>query len=215
MENWPQRQRSRDRTNGERPGRGRGAGDLAGVRGGVQGCRGQADAFPASATIRGGVSGDAGACPVDDAQQRRSSGRRRERVASGAPPYTLCEVAHGAIQCGSGMVAGFLECLTVQPPCVTPGKPLNACARQLYAEKVNGHVDLSAEWAGWKLRGKWLVSPGGHRINPERLRGILFREDGEQRIARARAKAGHQGEVLRLREPLLNRLDIPGTETPG
>lgn len=89
----------------------------------------------------------------------------------------------------------------MQPPCVIPGQPLNACARQLYAEKVTGHVDLSSHWAGWKLRGRWLISPDGHRLNPERLRGILFREDGEARVTKARTKRGHRGEVVELRLP--------------
>lgn len=88
----------------------------------------------------------------------------------------------------------------MQPPCVTPGTALNPCARRLYQEKVLGHVDLSADWAGWKLRGKWLIAPGGHRINTLRLTGILFREDGEKRISAARSKSGHRGVVVGLSE---------------
>lgn len=85
----------------------------------------------------------------------------------------------------------------MQPPCLIPGQIMNDCARNLYAEKVLGHVDLAADWAGWRLRGRWLVSPEGERINPERLRGILFREAGEQRLARAvRSNAIATAQVL-------------------
>lgn len=85
----------------------------------------------------------------------------------------------------------------MQPPCLTPGQIMNDCARNLYAEKVLGHIDLTADWSGWKLRGRWLISPDGDRLNPERLRGILFRESGEKRIARAgRANAIANAQVL-------------------
>ena len=89
----------------------------------------------------------------------------------------------------------------MQPPCLVPDTPMNDCARRLYQEKVLGHVDLAADWAGWKLRGKWLISPDGERINPLRLRGILFREDGEKRVSIAtRRRSGLQGVVVELRE---------------
>lgn len=83
-------------------------------------------------------------------------------------------------------------------PCIMPGQPVNHCARNLYAEKVLGHVDLSADWAGWRLRGRWLISPDGDRINPLRLRGILFREALERRH-KAGLKKGQRGEVVFLR----------------
>lgn len=80
----------------------------------------------------------------------------------------------------------------MQPDCIIPGQPLNKCARQLYAEKVLGHLDLQADWAGWRIRGKWLISPEGDRINATRLRGILFRESMEKRRHKAGIKSGHQ-----------------------
>ena len=82
----------------------------------------------------------------------------------------------------------------MQPPCIKPGASVNPCARRLYAEKVLGHVDLSADWAGWRLRGRWLVSPEGDRVNPQRLRGILFREANEKRRHKAGSKNGLHGE---------------------
>lgn len=87
----------------------------------------------------------------------------------------------------------------MQPPCVVPGSRLNDCAGRLYQEKVLGHVDLAADWAGWRIRGRWLISPEGDRINPLRLRGLLFSEAGQQRVARAKAKSGLQGVVVALR----------------
>jgi hypothetical protein len=77
----------------------------------------------------------------------------------------------------------------MQPPCLERAQPMNDCARRLYQEKVLGHVDLAADWAGWKLRGRWLISPDGDRINTLRLRGMLFREAQEQRITRGRPSA--------------------------
>lgn len=99
----------------------------------------------------------------------------------------------------------------MQPPCVMPKQPLNPCARRLYAEKVIGHVDLAAEWAGWRLRGRWLISPEGDRINPERLRGILFREANEKRRHRAGQKSGLQEAGAKVRQLIAKRK----TPTPG
>ena len=90
----------------------------------------------------------------------------------------------------------------MQPPCIMPKHPVNDCARRLYAEKVLGHVDLAADWAGWRLRGRWLISPEGDRINVQRLRGMLFREANEKRRHKAGMESGLQGagaKVHRLR----------------
>lgn len=95
----------------------------------------------------------------------------------------------------------------MQPPCVMPKQPLNPCARRLYAEKVLGHVDLPADWAGWRLRGRWLISPDGDRINPERLRGILFRESNEKRRHKAGANSGLQGAGAKVRQLQPKRKD--------
>lgn len=67
------------------------------------------------------------------------------------------------------------------PPCLKPGEALNACARAVYAFEVNSTADLSGEWAGWRLRGRVLISPDGDRISPARLRGLLFVEAGRRR----------------------------------
>jgi len=64
---------------------------------------------------------------------------------------------------------------------------------------VDNHVALHGQWAGWRLAGRDLVSPDGDRINPQRLRGLLFRQDAEARVAKARAING-QPLVLPARE---------------
>lgn len=94
----------------------------------------------------------------------------------------------------------------MEPPCIKPREKLNPCAARLYQEKVLGHVDLAADWAGWKLRGKILISPDGDRINPERLRGILFRENGEKRVRKAEAHLRGPAILVEIRRGL------PGVE---
>lgn len=95
----------------------------------------------------------------------------------------------------------------MQPPCIKPRASVNPCARRLYAEKVLGHVDLSADWAGWRLRGRWLISPEGDRINPLRLRGLMFREANEQRRHKAGDKSGLHGAGAKVRQLHPKRID--------
>ena len=45
-----------------------------------------------------------------------------------------------------------------------------------------------ARLLGWKQRGRYLVSPDGQRISPERMRGIMWRMDAEARRDTARAR---------------------------
>jgi hypothetical protein len=73
--------------------------------------------------------------------------------------------------------------MTIRPPCLNPGAPLNDCAAALYAAQVHNHVDLTGPWAGWRLRGRDLVTPDGQRISPQRLAGLLWRDESEQRLA--------------------------------
>lgn len=44
-------------------------------------------------------------------------------------------------------------------------------------------IDFEGEWYGWRLRGRHLVSPDGQRITAERLRGLLWRDASELRLA--------------------------------
>lgn len=84
------------------------------------------------------------------------------------------------------------------PPCIMRNKALNPCARARYAERVLGHLDLPADWAGWRLRGRWLISPEGDRMTPERLRGLMFRECLEQRQRKAARKGQQEAKVVAL-----------------
>lgn len=84
-------------------------------------------------------------------------------------------------------------------PCHTRGKQPNACAAAHYRRIVDNHAALHGPWAGWRLAGRDLVSPDGDRINPQRLRGLLFQQESEARIAKARAKR-MQPRVIPARE---------------
>ena len=53
---------------------------------------------------------------------------------------------------------------------------MNPCARLVWALHAEQHVDLTGKWAGWKLRGRELVSPHGDRITPQRLAALLYME---------------------------------------
>lgn len=53
---------------------------------------------------------------------------------------------------------------------------------------------LSGPFAGWSIRGNYLVSPDGDRMTPERLKGLAWRDHMELRKAgyasRRKAEAG-------------------------
>lgn len=74
-----------------------------------------------------------------------------------------------------------------RPPCWPQGNVQpNTCALAHYARVVNGHNDLAGDWAGWKQRGRYLISPCGDRISPERMKGVLWRIDQETRLTAVR-----------------------------
>lgn len=64
-------------------------------------------------------------------------------------------------------------------------------------------MDLTDEWHGWRIRGRWLIDPDGQRIPLNRLRGLLWRDELELRRAgyesRKRAEAGRIGAAYRPR----------------
>jgi len=74
------------------------------------------------------------------------------------------------------------------PPCSPHGAPANACARSLFDWLVHAVGDLPGPWRGWRLAGRYLVSPDRVRFTPERLRGLAWRQEAEQRLADARAR---------------------------
>lgn len=71
-----------------------------------------------------------------------------------------------------------------------------------YQRVVYGTGPLYGPWQGWRIAGRYLVGPGGIRVTPERLRGLLW---AEARRASLNAKKTRQdpGRVFLLpaREP--------------
>lgn len=62
------------------------------------------------------------------------------------------------------------------------------------------------EWSAWRFKGNELISPDRDRITPERLKGLLWRDAQERRLADIRARnqaktAGHRGQVTVIRMP--------------
>lgn len=55
---------------------------------------------------------------------------------------------------------------------------------------------LTGPFAGWSVRGNYLVSPDGDRMTPERIAGLAWRDQMELRVAgfasRRKAEAGIQ-----------------------
>lgn len=82
---------------------------------------------------------------------------------------------------------------TDRRPCHSVGTDPNPCALAHYRRIVDNHLSLYGPWERWRLAGRDLVSPEGQRISPERLRGLLFREESEARLARLRAKRSQCG----------------------
>ncbi|WP_408953725.1 DUF3653 domain-containing protein [Lysobacter sp. Hz 25] len=69
-----------------------------------------------------------------------------------------------------------------RPPCWPDNSPCpNDCAAALLHREAYNHLDLTGPWAGWRLRGRDLITPDGERFSPERLRGLAWRQDFEQR----------------------------------
>ena len=55
---------------------------------------------------------------------------------------------------------------------------------------------LTGPFAGWSVRGNYLVSPDGDRMTPERIAGLAWRDQMELRVAgfasRRKAEAGQR-----------------------
>lgn len=96
----------------------------------------------------------------------------------------------------------------IRPPCWPNGQTCpNECAAAYYQRIIYNHTSLSGPWAGWKLTGRDLVSPRGVRVSPQRMEGLIWRQEAEQRLQATRArneakKAGLRGMVTVLRMPL-------------
>ena len=60
-------------------------------------------------------------------------------------------------------------------------------------------ADFDQDWLGWRLRGRYLISPDGQRITRERLAGLLFRDELELRragFASRRRAEQNRGQTL-------------------
>ncbi|WP_140908725.1 DUF3653 domain-containing protein [Cognatiluteimonas lumbrici] len=92
--------------------------------------------------------------------------------------------------------------MQTRPPCWPESRPCpNECAHQLYERTVHNLTPLHGRWAGWRLAGRELVAPDGDRITPERLRGLLWRQEHEQRIERAAGRRAAE-QLRRQRQPV-------------
>jgi len=93
-----------------------------------------------------------------------------------------------------------------RPPCWPAGTPCpNACAAQMRDQVTRNHVRLHGPWAGWRLAGRELVSPDGVRMSAERVRGLAWRAEQEERLATIRARNAahrHRGTVTVVRIPV-------------
>ena len=63
------------------------------------------------------------------------------------------------------------------------------------------NYDFEDEWSGWKLRGRQMVSDDGQRMTIERLRGLMWRDKMELRLAgyASRRKAEEARKAYRSR----------------
>ena len=84
--------------------------------------------------------------------------------------------------------------MNARPPCWPDGTTPNACADALYWRTIHNTGPLHGPWQGWRLAGRYLVSPDGERITPERLRGLLWRQDAEARRDSAAARRRRERE---------------------
>lgn len=44
------------------------------------------------------------------------------------------------------------------------------------SQQLSNSFDCFGPWAGWRMRGRFLISPHRDRLTPERLAGIVFVE---------------------------------------
>jgi hypothetical protein len=74
----------------------------------------------------------------------------------------------------------------------------------MYQVTVDGALDLGNEWQGWRLRGRYLITPDGDRILPQRLLGLVMLEG--MRVSRRRAGAA---PGPRVPDPLPVVVELP------
>lgn len=85
------------------------------------------------------------------------------------------------------------------PPCWPAETPCpNECAAALFQRVVYNHHDLTGPWAGWKFRGRDLISPAGTRLSPARVEGLAWRQVSEARLDAVRARKAARSSVKQL-----------------
>lgn len=77
--------------------------------------------------------------------------------------------------------------MTGLAPCHVPGTKPNACAVAAHELRAYGKADLGGPWKGWRLAGRVLITPEGQRLPVERVKGIAWRQDAEDRLAKIKA----------------------------
>ena len=79
--------------------------------------------------------------------------------------------------------------MNTNPPCWPANTPCpNSCAAALHQREVYNHLDLTGPWAGWKFRGRELISPTGTRLSAQRVEGLAWRETNEARRDAAKSR---------------------------
>ncbi|MBV6898068.1 DUF3653 domain-containing protein [Xanthomonas euvesicatoria] len=59
---------------------------------------------------------------------------------------------------------------------------------------------LSGRFAGWRIAGNYLVSPDGDRMTPERLKGLVWRDQMELRLAGFASRRKAEAAKKRFRQ---------------
>ena len=71
-------------------------------------------------------------------------------------------------------------------------------------------IDPDESWYGWRIAGRWLVTPDRQRISPERLRGLLWRDEMELRLAGYASR--RQAEEARAKRQRVRVVVVPLSE---
>lgn len=66
-----------------------------------------------------------------------------------------------------------------------------------YDRTVYNRHALHAEWAGWRMSGRFLVAPGkAGRLTPERLLGMLWEERARRSTEKNRTMASAEAAIV-------------------
>lgn len=83
-------------------------------------------------------------------------------------------------------------------PCHIVGCKPNPCAVAVHELRVYGKAELGGPWKGWRLAGRCLVTPEGLKLPVERVKGLAWRQDAEDRLARAKARNAARSDEKQL-----------------